>query len=359
MKLKSLFFAGIYAMAVAVGFTSCSDDNTDDLWKEGSIIEIPNERAYILNEGSYGNNNAVLSLYNYKTDTIVSGDIFGTQNGARLGDTGQDIIAYQNNLYLVLYGSKYIVKMNGAGVEKARFSFDDKLGQPRYMVGEGSHIYVTTYGGYVAKFNADNLTFVDTVKVGNNPEHIIAQDGKIYCVNSGWGKDNRLSIIDIKEFKKAENVELFYNLDYIVNANGHIYVQGYGTDYSYPVAVYDNENKTYKMIGKGSAMVAYGDMLYVAYTNADWSAHTYETTFYAYNGKKGEVDATWSLKNAPKELFKSSVYGMSINPFTGHLYLLVSPYKADGIVYHFDENFNYVGKFESKGVNPRKIAFLR
>ena len=44
------------------------------------------------------------------------------------------------------------------------------------------------------------LTFEKMVAVGQNPEHIIEEDGKLYLVNSGFGYDNRLSIIDIKTF---------------------------------------------------------------------------------------------------------------------------------------------------------------
>lgn len=42
------------------------------------------------------------------------------------------------------------------------------------------------------------------VAVGKNPEGIIEEDGKLYLVNSGFGYDNRLSIIDINTFDKAE-----------------------------------------------------------------------------------------------------------------------------------------------------------
>ena len=57
------------------------------------------------------------------------------------------------------------------------------------------------------------------VAVGKNPEGIIEEDGKLYLVNSGFGYDNRLSIIDINTFDKAENIEIFQNPEKILEAN--------------------------------------------------------------------------------------------------------------------------------------------
>ena len=49
---------------------------------------------------------------------ILSNDIFYTQNQAKLGDTGQALIEYNNDLYAIISGSRYLIRMNTAGVEK-------------------------------------------------------------------------------------------------------------------------------------------------------------------------------------------------------------------------------------------------
>ncbi|MDD5825185.1 MAG: hypothetical protein PUD14_04720, partial [Prevotellaceae bacterium] len=131
--------------------TSCSDDDEYDPFEYGSKIALPQHRGYVLNEGSYQKNNACISFFDAVADTTTSKeyDLFYVQNGKNLGDTGQDIITYKDNVYVIVYGSNYIVKLNKSGVEQCRHSFADNHGQPRYAVAVDDMIYVTTVGGYV------------------------------------------------------------------------------------------------------------------------------------------------------------------------------------------------------------------
>lgn len=54
MKLRSLFFGTLCMLMLGVSFTSCSDDDDDSKKNdEGSKVELPENRVYILNMGSY------------------------------------------------------------------------------------------------------------------------------------------------------------------------------------------------------------------------------------------------------------------------------------------------------------------
>ena len=54
MKLRSLFFGTLCMLMLGVSFTSCSDDDDDSKKNdEGSKMELPENRVYILNMGSY------------------------------------------------------------------------------------------------------------------------------------------------------------------------------------------------------------------------------------------------------------------------------------------------------------------
>ncbi len=366
MKLRNYFYAILCGLAVVTGFASCSDD--DDDWSaisQGSSIEMAKTRAFILNEGSYGLNNSTIIYFDYTTDTPYTTDLFYTQNGTTIGDTGQDLIEEDDYLYLAVYGSNYIAKLNSVGKEVGRVSFTSHtdLGQVRYMAADDGFLYVTTYGGYVVKVNTSTMAIVDSVKVGDNPEKIIEEDGYIYCVNSGWGYDNTLSIINEKTFELDQNVEIFTNPQAIVESDGYIAIQGYGgsyPDYTYPVAVFDAKTKTYTEIGKGTNIAADDGILYVAYCVTDYSSYPYTstTTFYSYNFRTGATTNN-VLKNVPSDLANGSVYGLSINDETGHIYVLATDFiSGDGTVYHFDKSGNYVGSFSSYGYNPNKIVFL-
>lgn len=366
MKLKNYFYAILCGLAITASFTSCSDDDNDDWdWKgQGSNIEMAKERAFILNEGSYGLNNAFLGYFNWSTDNIYANDIYYVQNGQRLGDTGQDIIEYDDNIFIIVYGSNYITKLNSVGKELGRVSFADKqdLGSVRFMTAENGFLYVTSYGGYVTKINANTLEIIGSVQVGSNPEQIIESNGYIYCVNSGWGYDNRLSVIDEKTFTLVENVTIFDNPQAIVETDGYIVIQGYGAvypNYTYPVAIYNPQDKTYNEIGIGTNIAAEDGILYVVNTITDYNTTPYSgtTEVWSYNLRTGKK--TENALQIPDELKNSCTYGISINDETGHVYVLGTNYKwGDGVVYHFDNTGKYVGKFYSGGQSPKKIVFL-
>ena len=95
MKLRSLFFGTLCMLMLGVSFTSCSDDDDDSKKNdEGSKVDLPENRVYILNMGSYQKNNAGITFYAPNKSLDVIDDIFFKQNNAKLGDAGQDMISY-------------------------------------------------------------------------------------------------------------------------------------------------------------------------------------------------------------------------------------------------------------------------
>ena len=73
---------------------------------------MPENRVYILNEGSYQKNNAGITYYDPDKRNNVIDDIFYKQNEAKLGDTGQDIIRYGSKIYIAVYKSSIVEVIN-------------------------------------------------------------------------------------------------------------------------------------------------------------------------------------------------------------------------------------------------------
>ena len=86
MKFRSLFLAVLSGLAITAGFTSCSDDDDWDWSKEGSKVEMSENRAFIINEGSMNKNNATMTYFDWTTDQTYKNDLFITQNGTLMGD---------------------------------------------------------------------------------------------------------------------------------------------------------------------------------------------------------------------------------------------------------------------------------
>lgn len=357
MNFKQYLVSALCALTLVAGFASCSNDDDDTSWKEGSKVDMPQYRAFVLTEGSYGGNNSHLFFVDPSADTTSVSDIYETQNGKKVGDTANDMIADDGDIYIVVNVSKYIARLNGSGVEQVRYADFSKLGEPRDVVADDGKLYVTCYGGYVARFDAKTLAFEDSVKVNANPEQIIVYNGKIYCVNSGYGKGHTMSIIDEDKFDKAESVETLTNPYGIQEANGHIYVSAYGSDYSNPVAIYNATTKTFKQIGNAGRVLAYGDNLYMANsTSSDWVNYT--TTLSVYSATSGSTSA-WTLTNAPSAIGKSVVYMIERNPYDGSIYIGTTDYYSNGKVYHFDSTGKYKTMFSAGGINPNSMVFLK
>lgn len=373
MKLRNYFYAILSGLAITAGFTSCSDDDDDWNWEsEGSNIEMVKERAFILNEGSFGLNNSHLVYFDWKTDEPYSTDIYFAQNQQQIGDTGQDIIEYDGCIFMAIYNSNYIARLSSVGKELGRTSFvnHETIGKIRFLTANNGYIYASATTkdkkvseiGYVVKINAKTLEIVDYVEVGRYPEQIIEENGYIYCVNSGWGNDNRLSVIDERTFKVVDNVEIFGNPQAIVETDGYIVIQGYGGpygSYTYPVAVYDTKTKTYKEIGTGTNITAEDGILYVVNTTTDYDTTPYSgsTEVWSYNLHNGKK--TENALQLPDDLKNKCTYGISINDETDHVYILATNYTwGNGDVYHFDNTGKYIGKFSSSGQNPKKIIFF-
>lgn len=75
-------------------------------------VALSQNRVFILNEGSLNLNNANISFYDPDKTIDFIADIFQKQNNAKLGDTGQDMIVYNDYIYVIVSGSKYITRLN-------------------------------------------------------------------------------------------------------------------------------------------------------------------------------------------------------------------------------------------------------
>ena len=322
MKTTKFLSVVLGAVALSAGFVSCSED--EDSWNpqsEGSKINMASTRAFVLNEGAYQSNNAGLTYFDWD-------------------------------------GSQYLAKLNSVGVEKARYAFDEKLGAPRYLVEKDGFLYVTSYGGYVAKIKAADLSLVDTVKVGKNPEFIVEKDNKICCSVSGWGEDKRVAVISLSDFKNVTYCDVMDNPDQLIVVAGRVFVQGYGAYYDYPWGEL-KEDGTFQQIGNCSKWAAYGNTLYLAYSETDWNTYATTTTFKTYDAATSTLSENSPFKNAPAELASSSVYGISTNPYNGDIYVMTSDYVTNGKIYHFKNDGTYVKTLQSTGISPRKIIFLQ
>ena len=229
MQFRKLFFSLCCMVALGVSLAACSED--EELFDDsGSKVTLPVHRAFILNEGTQGANNATLSFYAPDGNADFIKDIFYTQNQAKLGDTGQALIEYNNDLYAIISGSRYLIRMNTAGVEKQRYEIPASEGDPRYLVADDGYIYMTQYGGRVTKLDANTLKVVATFTGGNNLEGIAECDGKLYVANSylkndaGYQYQKELFVINADNMQLETTLAVDINPNQVLEEDGKIYL---------------------------------------------------------------------------------------------------------------------------------------
>lgn len=373
MKLRSLFFAAICGLAVSMTFTACGDDNEsnggDDSDKGNDTIVNPVQApvmGYILNEGSSKQNNASLFAFNVTEQaTTTQTCLYETENGKKVGDTGQSLIANGNNLYMAVYGSSYISKMDKKGVELQNFRCDELLGQPRYMAIAGNYLYVTTYGGYVAKINTNTLTLEDTVRVGKAPEAIVESNGVLYCANGSsmdGTEDHRVAIINESNFHSVKYVDVASNTQKVVVCGDYLFVQSYGADWTNtPLQQYNVKTGELKDLGYATYMAVANNKLYYIYSKTDWTTYTTVNTYSCYDPATGNTeDITSKVTKDASELSSATIYSMNVNPYDGSFYLTTTLYKkGNGTIYHFGSDWTFKSKFTTWGQNPNSVVFIK
>ena len=379
MKLRSLVFGMLSMLALSVAFTACSDNDDESSNDDGSVVELPKKRAFILNEGKYQGNNAGIAFYapdqnakDSKYNFIT--DIYKLQNQKGLGDSAYDIIEHDNYIYVVVYGSKLLLKLNEAGVEQQRLSFSEADGQPRYLEAKDGKIYVSLYSGKVARVDAKTMLIEAYADANANPEQMVIENNKLYVVNSGWGSGNTMTEIDLTTFKKVQDVTIVVNPSYLLEANDELYAISYGawgdpvTSYSfqriYKTMEGDKEVMKYEVIKdvKASIFAEHNDIIYLINSETNWDDHTAVNTLCTYNAKTHTLNKTSFLKDMPEALKKSIIYSISIDEDGGDFYLATSNYASgstiNGDVYRFSSNGTFIGKFDCGGISPRKILFI-
>lgn len=367
MKVKSLVFGMLSMLALSVAFTACSDNDDESSNDDGSVVELPKNRAFILNEGKSKANNAGIAFYAPDKDAKDSknnfiANIYKDQNGKGLGDTGQDIIEYDDNMYVVMSGSKLLLKLNKAGVEQQSLSFSESDGSPRYMAAEDGKIYVSLYSGKVARVDAKTLTIEKYVETAANPEQMAITNNKLYVANGGvQGKGTTVSVINLATFAKEKDIEVLINPNLMLEANDEIYLISWGNFGDIPYSFQRiKTDGTYENLAEATFFAEHDDMIYLILSKTNWnvSPATTVNTYFTYNAKTHTLNKESFLKkNVPAELASAGVYAINVSD-DGDIYVTTSDYTTNGDVYRFSSNGTFIEKFDCGGINPRKILFI-
>ena len=358
--MKKVYRSALCACIAGLMLASCEPVDLGG----SSTPTVSNPDVFILCEGLYQANNADITAY--KSDSMVyMGEYYLKQNGQYLGDTGQDILYHDGHLYVSVYGSSYIAKLDLEGQELERRAFSAEEGQPRYLTAEGDYLYATLYSGRVAKMKASDLSVVSYAPVGMNPEDIVAYKNQLLVANSGWGYDNTVTVIDMGTFEAIATITVAWNPQQFVLMGDSVYLLANGQydenwNCDYPVQSINVAERTAHTITNATHAVGHEGTLYLCNSVTDWTTYETSNTFFTYDVENGTIGTQSFLKGDTEEVTSNSVYMMEINPANGDIYIGLSGNKfvSSGMVYRYSIDGQLIHRFDAQGANPNQAAFV-
>jgi YVTN family beta-propeller protein len=344
--LKVAFYSSLFLFA----FAACEKD--DPMPEKKSVV--PTSGVFILNQGSWGENNAGLSYYDFKT-----GEIYPDITDVPLGDTGQDLIIYGNKLYISVNGSGVIFVID---LQTAETLKKIETTSPRSLTSYDGKIYASTYDGNVVRIDTTTLSIEATTKVGANPEGIAAVNGKLYVANSNGlnhpNYDNTISVVDIATFKETKKIIVGLNPNCVMADDyGDIYVSYKGNYNDIPSGMQKIDTRTDAVsilseVFSGQNFTIVDDILYyfdVTY-NEDYTTNC---TFGRYNVK--------TEQKVPGEIITdgtriNTAYAIGVDPHSKDIYISDTDYSTPDNVYIFGSNGVWK-KTITAGISACKFVF--
>ena len=355
------------ALMMGAGFASCSDDS-DELNIPG-IDPLAKNLTYILNEGLWGSNNANISIfYETKGTPNVTANYYEVINGQKMGDIANAMMEEDDNIYVVLNGSKYVARLDMSTKEQARYTFPEGEGEPRCIDVEDDYAYVTQYGGKVSKFNIKDMTLAGTFEGGNNLEGIVEKDGKLYVANAwkidgsnNYSYNKEILVIDAKTMTLTNTIPVVENPENMYEIDDKIYAISRGNYEDVPsvLQVIDTQTGTSKAILNDVEKITKGHNGYIYGIRTTYDANwDLVNSFFTYHPKTNEVSETSFLKDAPASFRTSAIYILEVDKATGYIYVGVSDYVNNGTIYQFDQTGKLIRQFDSGGINPCAMIFF-
>lgn len=369
---KNLFGFALFAFALC-GLTACDNDDKEDLNDDLSGIVNGGEEeqpgstvtvgAYILNTGNWGGNDASIMYLDKQTGTL-SGDLYAAANDESLGDLGQDLCLYGSKLYATVSNSSKVVVMDKNCKALKTINLTDEAGtpvSPRYMTAVDGNVYFTAYDGTVSRLDTLTMEVNAKVAVGDHPEAITSVKGKLFVNISGYGRENKVAVVDLATFTKVKDIEVLLNpyTQCKVGTDGFVYVVSNGNyagsshldpaDYIYGTMQRINpETYEVEQVCRASYIANSGDKMYILYSEYYLPELA---RAYVYDLKTGEESTLFELSTL------SSPNSIDVDPSNGDIYVTNAPYGAASDVYVYTKDGGLKTTFEV-GNSASKILFV-
>jgi DNA-binding beta-propeller fold protein YncE len=342
-RLKSLC-----TLAVLLLLSSCVKDKPDPVAPPPAAA---GRQVFIADEGSLGNGNASLTVYNIDQG-IAYNNVYAQKNGQSLGDVLQSIVAGDGNLFLAVNNSDKITV-----ISQKDFSLTGTIAvrKPRYMLRVSEDkMYVSCL--FYPEINIVNpKTMQVTGKIATdyaNTEGMTLLNGKVYACN--WDTAcSYLYEIDPATDAITHRITLAGRApqQVIVDRNDKLWVLS-GNVYKKKTASLTQIDPASRAILKSFVFPDQADVMKpvfnpakdtIYYLGVNYSGGTAYNGLYRMNINAASLPSQQFIAAQPLQYY----WGLGIDPVTGYIYLAdpkgflqkgaVAIYKQDGnVVNRFD-----------------------
>ena len=357
---KTLF--NILILGIVMAFVSCGGD--DPKPEETNIAK----GLFVLNEGTYTYASSSLTFYDPESDTVEN-NLFYRVNLAPLGDAANSMMIDETGMYIVVNSSKYIYK-----VDEKTMKYEAKLDgftSPRHMLS------INKNKAYVSDLESTGLWIVDPetmqmagfIETGNTTEKMVRVGNEVVVTN--WSNfyqpntsNSTIQFVNIETNQLVDEMNVTAEPHSIVlDKYNNIWVLCSG-GYMPPCepALFCINPATRQIVKRFD----FGEGDYPSSMAIDKSGEN----LYILNGGFGTLDLykmsvdadalpTTALVNSQQTTDSSpkSFSTVAVSPENGDIYITdVKDYVQNGDVLRYDNNGNYIGKFEA-GIIPGAMMF--
>ncbi|MBR1550551.1 MAG: hypothetical protein IJ634_07950 [Bacteroidales bacterium] len=331
---------------LSIGMAACEKE------KENTNGNVQSTGALVLNEGSFGVNNASISALD-----ITSGDIdnqwFQNANNRGLGNNAQDMVLYQSKVYVTVTESNTLEAIDPA----TGISTQKSMGtlKPRSIAAQDGKLYISCYTpACVVRVDAASLATEDTCLLGEfHPEGIAIAQGKAFVVsayNDSYAYDNHLYVIDLNSFSVSSTIEVGLNPNKVEKINDNKLIVTWTGNYS--------------DVPSGCAIIDANSLTASTVNHGLTKGSVYNGKVYGYDAPYGSttswlvIDAEGNVSDFPFAVsVDNNPYGININPANGDIYIMDADYSAGGNVYCYKPDGTLRFK-AAAAMNPSKLILL-
>ncbi|GIV54434.1 MAG: hypothetical protein KatS3mg039_0952 [Candidatus Kapaibacterium sp.] len=149
----------------------------------------PDSVAIIVNQGTFGQDNASLTRIDFRTGQVVQDWFAAANNGQKLGATANDIALKGDTAFVTVTTSKTIEAINirtGRSVGRIQLTGSSEPWRIT-LVSPSLGVVSTTNGDGIALFNPTTLTLTATITTGPATEGVAVIGNYAFVANSGYG----------------------------------------------------------------------------------------------------------------------------------------------------------------------------